>query len=595
MASASGRFMISFNGEIYNFQDIRRELEEGGVSFRGTSDTEVMLGAFERWGVLESLPRFNGMFAFAVVDRRDRVTHLCRDRLGVKPLYYSWVAGGLLFGSELSALLAHPSFKAEKDWRALALMLNLNHIPAPWSAYRNCYKLPPGCMLTVSSDSAAVGSQFSPFPGETAQVGTPYTYWSFRHCVQSALKNPFVGDESEAVEALDRLLADAVAIRMISDVPLGAFLSGGIDSSLIVALMQRASSRPVKTFSIGFREADYNEADHAHAIAHSLGTEHASLFVADKETHEIIPQLSAIYQEPFGDSSQIPAILVSRLARQYVTVSLSGEGGDEIFGGYNRYRAPSAYRVGRKLPPSLRRILIRAIRSMSPDRWNRIVALYSRLIPGVKPVQTFGDKAYKLADIWSASSEQALYWLLASCSFEADTNAFPRSDSDFFALRESTKIAELNLDPISRMLALDTIAGLPDDMLVKLDRATMSVGLEGREPLLDYRLVEFAWRLPLHMKIHDGVGKRILRQVLSKYVPSALVNRPKMGFGVPLAGWLRGGLRGWAEDLLNADRPEVYELVSRRSVMAQWAEHQSGQRNWHPQLWNLLMLLQWMK
>ncbi len=602
MLSASGRYVIAFNGEIYNYRALRSELEaalaftpaiaqgekrqsgslpggERGIKWRGHSDTEVMLAAFEHWGVPESLARFNGMFAFALWDRRERILHLARDRFGEKPLYYGWMGNAFLFGSELKALKAHPAWRGEIDRGALALYMRHNCIPAPYSIYQRVRKLLPAHMLSLPLAGRQEFPEVRP-------------YWSARELAEAGIRQPFSGGDADAVAALDLLLRDAVALRMEADVPLGALLSGGIDSSTVVALMQAQSTRPVKTFSIGFHEEAYNEAGHARAVARHLGTEHTELYVAPEEAMAVIPRLPEIYDEPFADSSQIPTFLVSQMTRRHVTVALSGDAGDELFGGYNRYLwVQSIWRKAGWMPKPVRAALSYGLTALAPQRWNRILSFLEPALPGRLRAQLPGDKLHKLAGILACASPEELYRGLVS-HWEPEAVIFGASEPAT-VLTDRALWADLP-DITQRMMFLDLVSYLPDDILAKLDRASMAVSLEARVPLLDHRVAEFAWHLPLAMKVRNGQGKWILRQVLYNYVPQALIERPKMGFGVPIDAWLRGPLRDWAESLLDESRLRQEGYFDPAPIRRKWAEHLSGQRNWQYHLWDVLMFQAWL-
>lgn len=579
MVSANSRYIIVFNGEIYNFSSLRSDLERLGHTFRGTSDTEVMLAAFSQWGVEASVKLFNGMFAFALWDRQERVLHLGRDRLGEKPLYYGWIGQTFMFGSELKPLKAHPEFNAEINRDAIALYLRHNYIPDPYSIYQNIYKLTQGCILTINC------------PSEEAK---PKPYWSFREIAEAGILNPFIGSEQEAIAQLDRLLREAVKLRMVADVPLGAFLSGGIDSSTVVALMQSQSSQPVKTFSIGFREDAYNEAQYAKAVAQHLGTDHTEMYVTPQEAMAVIPKLPILYDEPFSDSSQIPTFLVSQLARQKVTVSLSGDGGDELFAGYNRYFwGRSIWNKIRLMPPLLRQLSAVSLTALSPQTWDRIFANLNFLLPSRAKVSLPGDKLHKLAEILRLDSFETLYKGIVS-HWQKPEALLVEGSEPATALTNPEIWAELP-DFVQRMMYLDTISYLPNDILVKVDRASMGVSLEARVPYLDPKVVEFAWRLPLRMKIHQGQGKWLLRQVLYQYVPKNLIERPKMGFGVPIDDWLRGDLRDWAEDLLDENRLREEGFLNAQPIRQKWQEHLEGKRNWAGYIWDILIFQSWLK
>jgi len=576
MHSADGRYVITFNGEIYNFRALRHELAGCGHTFRGHSDTEVLLAAFTQWAVRPAVERCNGMFAFALWDRAERTLHLARDRAGEKPLYYGWLGGTFLFGSELKALRAHPAFQAEVDRDALALFLRHGYIPAPYTIYRGVFKLPPATVLTLE---ASDGYQ-----------GRPVEYWSARHAVAHGLANPLAEPAERLVEDFDALLRDAVKLRMEADVPLGAFLSGGIDSSTVVALMQAQSARPVKTFTVGFEEARYNEAHHAAAVARHLGTEHTELYVTPRDALATIPQLPALYDEPFADSSQIPTYLVAALTRRYVTVSLSGDAGDELLGGYRRYfRGPALWGPVARTPAAVRRALARACSV-------RHTALAQALNPLVRRwtgKRSFTERCRQAEEILSLRSAAELHRYLMSF--------WKRPGAVVVGADEPPVPAALDLpegvdgDMRDLWMYLDLVTYLPDDILVKVDRASMGVSLESRIPLLDHRVIEFAWRLPLSCKIRDGQGKWILRRVLDRYVPRSLVERRKQGFAVPIAAWLRGPLRGWAEELLEPRRLRAEGFFDPGPIRQKWTAHLAGGTSWDYDLWTVLMFQAWLE
>lgn len=579
MNSANGRYMIAFNGEIYNFLELRHDLERLGHAFRGHSDTEVMLASFSEWGVEQSVQRFNGMFAFAVWDRQERLLHLGRDRLGEKPLYYGWSGQTFLFGSELKALKAHPNFKAEINRDALTLFLRHSCVPTPYCIYQGIYKLPPGTILTCNG--------VDPDP-------TPQPYWSLREAAESGIAELFSGSQQEAVAQLDTLLQEAVKLRMVADVPLGAFLSGGIDSSIVVALMQAQSSQPVKTFTIGFYEDAYNEAEYAKAVAQHLGTDHTELYLTPDQALAVIPKLPSLYDEPFSDASQIPTFLVSQLARKSVTVSLSGDGGDELFAGYNRYFwGRSIWQKVGWTPPIMRSLAARALTSLSPQAWDQSFTNFSALLPTKLKQRTPGDNLHKLAEILALPNPDTMYTGLVSHWKEPAALVVGGSEP-LTIVSDRQKWAKLP-DFTQRMMYLDTVTYLPDDILVKVDRASMGVSLEARVPLLDHRVVEFAWRVPLSMKIRDGQGKWLLRQVLDKYVPRNLIERPKSGFGIPIDRWLRSSLRDWAEALLDENRLRQEGFFNPQLIQKKWTEHLSGDRNWQYYLWDVLMFQAWLE
>jgi asparagine synthase (glutamine-hydrolysing) len=606
MVSASGRHVISFNGEIYNHLDLRRELEkfvrvpnlkvpltlasypewqgnesgEGvGIAWRGHSDTETLLAGIEVWGLEATLKKAIGMFAIALWDKSECTLTLARDRIGEKPLYYGWQGIGkgrvFLFGSELNALKAHPTFFAEIDRGALCLLLRHNYIPAPYCIYQGIAKLLPGCLLSISLEK--------PEP-------KLWKYWDTVKVACAGVAQPFVGTPEQAVDALEALAKDAVRQQMMADVPLGAFLSGGIDSSTVVALMQSQSSLPVKTFTIGFGEEGYNEAVHAKAVARHLGTEHTELYVSPQQVMEVIPRLPGLYCEPFADSSQIPTFLVSELAKKHVTVSLSGDAGDELFCGYNRYQITD--KLWHKLelvPAPLRALVAKGITALSPTAWDSLASI----IPGAGHYAALGDKLHKGAGVLASATLDELYLgMVSHLSNPADwVIGGHEPPTHLTCLRP----ALMGLGAVERMMALDAISYLSDDILVKVDRAGMGVSLESRVPFLDHRVVEFAWSLPLGYKLHKGQTKWPLRQVLYRHVPRELIDRPKMGFGVPLHDWLRGPLRGWAEELLGEARLAREGYFHPALIRKIWAEHLSGQRNWMAQLWNVLMFQAWLE
>jgi asparagine synthase (glutamine-hydrolysing) len=581
MFSASGRYVIVFNGEIYNFQELREELGKSNnapLRFRGHSDTEVLLACFESWNVKPTLSRLNGMFAFALWDRRERILYLGRDRLGEKPLYYGWMGGVFLFGSELKALRAHPRFEAEINRDALALSLRHSCIPAPHAIYRGVQKLLPGTFLGVTNTTLANPA--------------PVPFWSLRRIAEDAIADPFRGSEREAVEQLGILLRDAVRMRMLSDVPLGAFLSGGVDSTLVTSLMQAESSRPIKTFSIGFSEGEYDEARNAARVAQYLGTEHTELHVTPQEAMAVIPSIPAIYDEPFADSSQIPTFLLSRMARQHVTVGLTGDGGDEVFCGYTRHIwSHRLWKFIHAMPQTLRRAAAAALLSVSPEAWDSLFHVFYPFLPTAMKHRLPGQKLHKLARLVALGSVESVYQTLVSHWNDptgivigaVEPPTVITTPGDWAKLPQFTQ----------QMMFLDTLTFLPDDMLTKVDRASMAVGLEARVPLLDHRVVEFAWRLPMSMKLRGHQGKWILRELLDRYVPRLLVERPKSGFSIPLDRWLRGELRDWAESLLSERRLREDGFFQVRPIREKWAEHLSGKQAWQHELWDILMFQAW--
>jgi len=570
MVSADGRYVICYNGEIYNAEDLRAELSPFDIAYRGHSDTEVLLEAWCRWGPRKTLEKLIGMFTICMWDRKERRMWLVRDRLGIKPLYWGKFGDLLLFGSELKALREHPGWPVEVDYDAVAAFLRLAYIPAPKSIYRGVQKLEPGTILEIA-------------PGQEPRIER---FWSLEDVIERTSANRFAGNEDEAEEALSRLLGDAVKRRMIADVPLGAFLSGGVDSSSVVALMQQGESRPVRTFSIGFNEDGYDEAPHAKAVAKHLGTDHTELYVDSRTAQDVIPLLPHIYDEPFADSSQIPTYLVSQMTRRQVTVALSGDGGDELFGGYNRYLHGAALQSWLAGIPGFVKTGARgAIRSLSPGAWDQVF----RAAPRRFRPPNAGNKMHKLAGALQADGDQAYKQFLTQWP---DPNSLLHTGTEPAFLTDRPCLKSLVPDYIERMQYIDAKTYMVDDILTKVDRASMAVGLEARVPILDHRVVEFAWSLPGSMKIRDGKGKWLLRRMLSRHVPDALIERPKMGFGVPIEHWLRGPLKAWANDLLSAKSLERNGL-NPAPIRARWDAHQSGRENHQYPLWTVLMLQSW--
>jgi asparagine synthase (glutamine-hydrolysing) len=580
MHSASGRLVVVFNGEIYNFQELRRDLEKSRCKFRGHSDTEVLLAAIELWGLEETLRRAVGMFAFAVWDKQQQTLSLARDRMGEKPLYYGWAAQNFMFASELKAFAAVPGWSRIVNRDALALYFHLGYVPAPLSIFQNISKLPPGAFLQLKlSDIKA------------QNLSKPTIYWSVEKAAMAGLAAPFAGTEEDAVDRLDELLRETISKQMLADVPVGAFLSGGIDSSTVVAVMQTLCSQCVKTFTIGFRESAYNEAEYAASIAAHLKTDHTELYLSSNEALDHIPEIPEIYDEPFSDSSQIPTWFVSNLARRRVTVSLSGDGGDELFGGYTRYPLTDRLWQGLSLlPRHLRRSLSRVFRGISVERWNQTFGWMADFVTAGRWKGRLGDRCHKLADLMDISSGDDLYQLVISHWKKTEEFVLKCTPGTVAAFQRAQT---LNCEPfLRRMMYADSVSYLPDDILTKLDRATMAVSLESRVPLLDHRIVEFSWSLPARM-VSPRHPKRILRQLLYRYVPRALVERPKMGFGVPLGEWLRGPLREWADNLLSPTRLDREGFVQSSLVKQCWDEHLSSKRNWQYYLWDVLMFEVW--
>ena len=579
MQSVSGRYMMILNGEIYNHQSIRNELNDiVSINWRGHSDTEILLAAIDQWGLEITLKKAIGMFAIALWDAQVSTLSLARDRMGEKPLYYGWVNNQFVFASELKAIKTLPNFNNEIDRSVLALYLRYSSIPAPYSIYENIFKLEPGCIVSTRPSEKGV---------EKIQ------YWSTSSVIGSGLKTPFKGSANEAVNQLEATLNNAVALQMEADVPLGAFLSGGVDSSAIVSLMQAQSNQKVKTFSIGFDNPAYNEAEHARAVANHLGTEHYDMYVTGQDALDVIPSLPQVYDEPFSDSSQIPTYLVSKIAKQKVTVALSGDAGDELFGGYGRYQlASDSWNKINKIPTSIRHNLGSGISLLPDGFWKGIFTPIDALKSKSGKSSSFGDKFLKASALLACDSRQDFYhkgfmshnlnvedWVIDAKRLDTVFD-----DSDFS-----------NASFLEEMMALDMLHYLPTDILTKVDRAAMAVSLETRMPLLDPRVIEFATSLPLEYKIRNGVGKWVLREVLYRYVPKKLIERPKMGFGVPLAEWLRGPLKDWAEALLDEKRLSEEGFFNVTLIRRKWQEHIIGKRNWQYQLWDVLMFQAWLE
>jgi asparagine synthase (glutamine-hydrolysing) len=577
MHSPAGRFVLTFNGEIYNYADLRGQLEAAGhrVEWRGHSDTEILLAGFDFWGIAATLKRASGMFAFAVWDKKESALTLARDRLGEKPLYCGRQrpGGPFLFGSELKALAQHPGFEADIDRGALGLFVRYLAVPAPHSIYRGISKLMPGAMLTVRHEGEPVVE----------------TYWSGAEVARTGAANPIDLPADAAADELEKVLKRAVGRQMVSDVPLGAFLSGGVDSSTVVAVMQKLSPRPVKTFTVGFHEQDYNEAEHAKAVARYLGTDHTELYVSPAEAMDVIPRLPHMYDEPFADSSQIPTHLIAALARQHVTVALSGDGGDELFGGYDRYLLTQGFwnRIA-GIPVPMRAAAGRALTMVPAAAWTGLGMAAGGLLPRAMRLQRLGQKVHKGATMLSSQTLDELYDFMLSMwrdSSEVVIGAGEPADTAQPHLGE--------LDGVERMMAQDMLGYLTDDILVKVDRAAMAVSLETRVPLLDPEVVAFAWRLPLDFRIRGGTTKWLLRQVLYRHVPQALIERPKMGFGIPLESWLRGPLRDWAESLIDERRLRNEGFFNPDAVRKEWARLLRGPTNSH-KMWTILMFQSWL-
>ncbi|WP_390590339.1 asparagine synthase (glutamine-hydrolyzing) [Simiduia litorea] len=586
MLSACEQYVISFNGEIYNHLALRKqlEIESKAPRWRGHSDTETLLACFVAWGIKKTLQALVGMFAFALWDRQLQVLTLARDRMGEKPLYWGWSKGVLLFASELKALKEHPSFNNIIDRGALNLFLRHSYIPAPYSIYVGINKLMPAHYVQI------------PLQGDhdSSLSAQPTAYWSVNDVVENGLANPFVGSADDAINSVEAQLSKSIASQMLADVPLGAFLSGGIDSSTVVALMQAQSDRPISTFTIGFEEGGYNEATHAKAVAKLLGTDHTELYVSSADALSVVPLLPRMYCEPFADASQIPTYLVSQMAKHNVTVALSGDGGDELFGGYNRYLAVSSvWRPMQRVPHFLRNAATGFLRGVPPSRWDKIFEAIKPITPKKFHLSTPGDKARKLADVMAISDGQAFYRQLTSQWSDPASVVINGVEPPTLI---STSSAWPTTDNIEHaMMAMDSQMYMPDDILTKVDRAAMAISLETRVPMLDHNMVELAWKMPFEFKIRDGRGKWLLRQVLYRHVPAELIERPKMGFAIPLDQWLRGPLRGWADALLDETRLKFEGFFHPEPIRKMWAEHLSGRKSWHQSLWCVLMFQAWLE
>ena len=578
MHSADGRWVLAYNGEIYNHLELRQRLqaERAAPEWRGHSDTETLLACVVAWGVETTLKRSIGMFALALWDRTERSLWLARDRMGEKPLYYGWQTDSFLFGSELKALRAHPAFNAEVDRGALSLLLRDNYIVEPHSIYAGIFKLPPGSLLCVKSGQREV---------------KPSTWWSMTESAERGEAQPFAGNDAEALTALEQHLGTAVRSQMIADVPLGALLSGGIDSSTIVALMQASSTWPVRTFTIGFTERDYDESVHARAVAAHLGTEHSELHLSGADALALVPEMATMYDEPFADSSQLPTHLAMKLTRAHVTVALSGDAGDELFGGYKRYfRGTLAWKRMGGIPPPLRKVLGTLLTHLPAATVNRL----GRALARYNGAGLLGDEAHKLGlQLRSVRNVDDLHVMLVS-QWQRSTDLIVGGSMPSNLLDERRRWPALQ-DPVARMMALDALTYLPGDILTKVDRAAMAVSLETRAPFLDANVVDFAWSLPLHMKLRDGQGKWLLRQLLYRHVPQALIDRPKMGFAIPLDAWLREPLRDWAETLLAEDRLRQEGFFNPAPIRTTWRRHLAGEASMGYRLWSVLMFQSWLE
>ena len=580
MASASGRYTITFNGEIYGFLQLREELQSRGIRFRGTSDTEVLLAAVETFGFEAAIRRLNGMFAFVLHDKVARKAIFVRDRLGKKPLYVGVAKGALAFGSELKSLRAHPAFaRPEIDFEALTLFLRHHYIPAPYTIYSNVTKLPPGSWVAISVDS--------PPPSVAAIRASTQAYWRARDVAEDAQARR-LSDEDEAIQNLDEALKAAVRDRLVSDVPVGAFLSGGIDSSLVAALMQECSSKPIKTYTVRFNEEKFNEADIALDVARRLKTDHSEIDATPAMALQQVDRLPEVYDEPFADPSQVPTLLVSTLARRNVTVALSGDGGDELFGGYSRYAQMMTFSA---MAPKVPQIALRAVEAAPTWFLDVAFKLGRNLAPASLRAELSGDRAKKLASLLAADEFDCMYRKFLSTWDRPGELVIGGEEPESFW--KNAGVPE-DFSALERMMFYDTVTYLPDDVLAKVDRASMSVGLEMRAPLLDYRVVEAAWRAPRTLCLAGGIGKMALRRMLARRLPEDLIYRPKHGFSVPINDWLRGPLRGWAADLLSPARLRRDGFFRPAAIEKGWREHQSGERQWGAQMWTILMFNAWL-
>ncbi len=572
MLSYTGRYVIVFNGEVYNFLDIKKELEiTGRGNWRGHSDTEIILAGFEVWGFEETLKRMLGMFAIALWDRENKELFLARDRMGEKPLYYGWQGQTFMFGSELKALRQHPEFRKEICMEALGQFFKYGCTTSGISIYKGIKKLKPGTFCKISLSDKDVKH---------------FTYWDLDKCIHT--NQPENNSIVENINQLEYLLTDAVSKQMIADVPLGAFLSGGVDSSVIVALMQKKSNKAIKTFSVGFNEKGFDEAVYAKEVARHLGTDHTEMYVSAEEAQSVIPLLAGIYDEPFADSSQIPTYLVSKFAKTKVTVALSGDAGDELFAGYGKYLSVNnTWRVLSKVPKGFRKEFGKFLVSKSVSKWDSFYMGIGAVMPAKYMLTDFGTKMHKFASMLNVSSQSELH---EGFTAHWDINEILTTP----AINNIYNLEELkNISFIEKMMLLDAKTYLPDDILVKVDRAAMANSLETRIPLLDHRIVEFALNLPLNLKIREGKGKWILREVLYRHVPKALIERPKMGFCIPLDIWLRGPLKEWATDILSPANLDKHGFLNKQIIYQRLEEHISGRKNWQNELWDVLMFQSW--
>lgn len=586
MISKSGRYVIAYNGEIYNHMYLRKEIEKKSfnpISWRGFSDTETLLQSIEFWGLFETLKKAVGMFAFTIWDRKEKHLYLVRDRIGEKPLYYGFSKNVFLFASELKSIKVHPAFNSELDINSIGLQQQFGYVPSPHTIYKNINKLDPGTILKIDFQNG--------FKKAINSIEKT-KYWSIKNSIIKGKNNPFLGNSNEAAKKLDSLLTNSIKQQMISDVSLGAFLSGGIDSSAVVALMQAQSTSPIKTFTLGFNERVYDESVHAKKIANHFGTDHHEIILSSNDVLSSIPSISSIYDEPFSDSSQIPTYLISKFAKNYVTVSLSGDGGDEIFGGYNRYLFVEKFWHSISfLPLSSRKIIKKILKRIPNYNIEKFISLFQFLLSKKFKNYNIVDKIQKILNILDSSNINELYMRLISHwtpeQLLINKNLINKNE----ILKNFS--CDLDLNHTEKIMAIDSMIYLPDDILVKTDRASMSVSLENRSPFLDYRIFEYSWSLPKEMKIYKGKTKWILREVLKNYLPIDLIERPKMGFGLPLDIWLRTSLRDWAEELLNENKLKNQCFFDVKYVRKKWSEHISGEKNWHNHIWNILMFQSW--
>ncbi|MDA8985313.1 asparagine synthase (glutamine-hydrolyzing) [Candidatus Pelagibacter sp.] len=583
MLSGSGRFIITYNGEIYNHLEIRKDLKRinSSIKWKSNSDTETLLEALEFWGIEKTLNKIIGMFAFGIWDKKYRILTLARDRMGEKPLYFGWQGKGnnkvFLFGSELKALKVHPEFNSEISRNAISLQLRHNYIPDPYSIYKDIYKLLPGHYLQLKENEL-----------KKNLLPNPKVYWSLIESAIYGNSNQLPLNKNNIQNDLEKRLQSSVKKQMISDAPLGAFLSGGIDSSTVVAMMQSQSNHNIKTFTIGFSEDDYNEAHYAKKIAKHLGTDHTELYCSSKTALEVIPKLPTIYDEPFSDSSQIPTFILSQLTKQHVKVALSGDGGDELFCGYNRYISTNKWsKTFNSIPIPLRKILSHLLKSISQNNWNYL----SKILPGLNENTNLGHKIHKGANALEANTLSDLYYILSSKWQNPNAIVIGSKEQETSLTKFKPELSSLNNH--QKMMVIDLITYLPNDILVKVDRASMASSLESRMPFLDHELIEYVWKIPHSLKYKNGQGKWILKKILNNYVPKDLTERPKKGFGIPLDSWLRGPLKDWSENLLNEKRLSQEGYFNPKLIRDKWNEHLSNKKNWQHDLWNVLMFQAW--